>query len=204
VTADIGDVVADPAGVTVDLVVSAEPALDRAVVAAAVAGVAGGRAKRRRLAGALAARPAVLTDGRSPAPRVIGDLLIALRAAGVTVISPPACADEEIVALLGTCRSARDRLIVLLMARAGLRRGEVCGLRRSDVHLLADSRRLGRTCTWCGGRTTLTGRGPSLAGSGSCRWTSSPCRPSTLTSSSGCGAWHPTSGPIAVPGQAAG
>src|SRR5260370_2335856 len=29
------------------------------------------------------------------------------------------------------------------MARAGLRRGEVCGLRRSDVHLLADSRPLG-------------------------------------------------------------
>ena len=60
--------------------------------------------------------------------------------------------DEEIVALLGACRSARDRLIVLLMARAGLRRGEACGLRRSDVHLLPDSRRLGcevarRTCT---------------------------------------------------------
>jgi integrase len=46
------------------------------------------------------------------------------------------------VALLGACRSARDRLIVLLMARAGLRRGELCGLRRSDVHLLVD-RRLG-------------------------------------------------------------
>ena len=29
------------------------------------------------------------------------------------------------------------------MARAGLRRGELCGLRRGDVHLLADSRRLG-------------------------------------------------------------
>jgi len=51
--------------------------------------------------------------------------------------------DEEIVALLHACRSARDRLIVLLMARAGLRRGEVCGLRRSDVHLLLDSRPLG-------------------------------------------------------------
>jgi integrase/recombinase XerD len=51
--------------------------------------------------------------------------------------------DEEIVALLGGCRSARDRLIVLLMARAGLRRGEVCGLRRGDVHLLPDSRVLG-------------------------------------------------------------
>jgi integrase/recombinase XerD len=51
--------------------------------------------------------------------------------------------DEEIVALLRACLSARDRLIVLLMARAGLRRGEVCGLRRSDVHLLIDSRPLG-------------------------------------------------------------
>ena len=39
--------------------------------------------------------------------------------------------DEEIVALLRACLSARDRLIVLLMARAGLRRGELCGLRRS-------------------------------------------------------------------------
>jgi integrase/recombinase XerD len=51
--------------------------------------------------------------------------------------------DADIVALLGACGSARDRLIVLLMARAGLRRGEVAGLRRSDVHLLADSRELG-------------------------------------------------------------
>lgn len=51
--------------------------------------------------------------------------------------------DEEIVALLRACRSARDRLVVLLMARAGLRRGELCGLRRSDVHLLTDSRPLG-------------------------------------------------------------
>jgi integrase/recombinase XerD len=51
--------------------------------------------------------------------------------------------EEQIVALLRACRSARDRLIVLVMARAGLRRGELCGLRRSDVHLLVDSRRLG-------------------------------------------------------------
>jgi site-specific recombinase XerD len=51
--------------------------------------------------------------------------------------------DEEILALLRGCRSARDRLMVLLMARAGLRRGELCGLRRSDVHLLLDSRALG-------------------------------------------------------------
>ena len=52
-------------------------------------------------------------------------------------------ADADIAALLGACLSARDRLIVLLLARAGLRRGEAAGLRRSDVHLLADSRLLG-------------------------------------------------------------
>ena len=52
-------------------------------------------------------------------------------------------ADADIVAVLGACRSARDQLIVLLMARAGLRTGEMLGLRRSDVHLLADSRALG-------------------------------------------------------------
>jgi integrase len=56
--------------------------------------------------------------------------------------------DEEIVALLRACRSARDWLIVLLMARAGLRRGELCGLRRSDVHLLPDSRLLGCEVGW--------------------------------------------------------
>ncbi|MGH3190863.1 MAG: tyrosine-type recombinase/integrase [Streptosporangiaceae bacterium] len=51
--------------------------------------------------------------------------------------------DDETVRLLQACLSARDRLIVLLMARAGLRRGEVTGLRRSDVHFLMDSRALG-------------------------------------------------------------
>ena len=51
--------------------------------------------------------------------------------------------DEEVVALVAACRSARNRLMVLLMARAGLRRGELCGLRRSDAHLLADSQVLG-------------------------------------------------------------
>jgi integrase len=51
--------------------------------------------------------------------------------------------DAEITALLGACLSARDRLVVLLMARAGLRRGEMCGLRRCDMHLMPGSRALG-------------------------------------------------------------
>ncbi len=52
-------------------------------------------------------------------------------------------ADADIAAVIAACRSARDRLIVLLLARAGLRRGEAAGLRRCDVHLMADSRPLG-------------------------------------------------------------
>lgn len=51
------------------------------------------RAKRRRLAQALSDNPAVLADGRSPGPRVIADLLLALRKAGAARISAPVCAD---------------------------------------------------------------------------------------------------------------
>ena len=70
---------------------AAEPGLDRQR-SMSVRRVAAGRAKRRRLAQALLDRPSLLTDGRSPAPRVAGDLLIALRQAGAVIISPPVCA----------------------------------------------------------------------------------------------------------------
>jgi hypothetical protein len=81
-----------PAGVVVGLVTDVEPDLDPAMITDVVALVAAGRAKRRRLAQALLDRPAVLADGRSPAPRVVGDLLIALRKAGADSVSPPVCA----------------------------------------------------------------------------------------------------------------
>jgi hypothetical protein len=67
--------------------------MQRKDIEAAVSSVAGGRAKRRRLAQALLDRPAVLTDGRSPAPRGVADLLIALRDAGAADVSAPVCAD---------------------------------------------------------------------------------------------------------------
>jgi hypothetical protein len=86
------EVLTDPIGVVVDLVCGADPALERVLVEAVVAGIAGGRAKRRRLAQALLDRPTLLADGRSPAPRVVADLLIALRKAGAEQISPPVCA----------------------------------------------------------------------------------------------------------------
>jgi integrase/recombinase XerD len=45
--------------------------------------------------------------------------------------------------LLRACRSARDRFIMMAMARAGLRSGEVTGLRREDMHLVPDATVLG-------------------------------------------------------------
>ena len=52
-------------------------------------------------------------------------------------------ADVEVLGLLRACRSARDRFIVMAMARAGLRSGEVTGLRREDMHLVPDAAMLG-------------------------------------------------------------
>ena len=87
-----GRAVADPIGLVVDLVVAVEPDLTAQQIRTAATAVAGGRAKSRRLAADLAARPGVLLDGRSPAARPVGDLLIALRRAGATTVSLPCCA----------------------------------------------------------------------------------------------------------------
>jgi hypothetical protein len=89
--AGVPDVLGDPLGVVVGLVTGLDPGLDAAGVADVVAGVAAGRAQRRRLAQALTERPGVLLDGRSPAPRVVGDLLIALRKVGAVSTSAPCC-----------------------------------------------------------------------------------------------------------------
>src|SRR2546430_5032294 len=86
------DMLADPIGVVVDLVAGYESTLDREAIGAVVSGMAGGRTKQRRLAQALTDRPTLLIEGRSPAPRVVGDLLLALRIAGADGISPPWCA----------------------------------------------------------------------------------------------------------------
>jgi len=75
----------------VTLIAGVEHGLGRDAIRAAVTAVAGGRAKQRRLALALATRPGVLSDGRPPGPRAVGDLLIALVAAGASQISPPVC-----------------------------------------------------------------------------------------------------------------
>jgi hypothetical protein len=92
VPAHAPQVLADPLKVVVDLVRKVEPGLDRQAIGEIAQRVAAGRAKRRRLAQALLDTPALLVDGRSPAPRSVGNLLIALRQAGALNISPPVCA----------------------------------------------------------------------------------------------------------------
>lgn len=89
----IPEVALDPLGLIVDLVEGREPGLDRDVIVQVVTGVAGGRAKRRQLAQALTDKPELLSEGRSPAPRGVGELLVALRRAGAVSISPPLCAE---------------------------------------------------------------------------------------------------------------
>jgi hypothetical protein len=86
------EALADPIGTVVSAVTAADSAVDRDTVRQVVEQVGGGRVKRRRLAAALAADASVLGSGRSPAPKVVGDLLIALRAAGASSICLPCCA----------------------------------------------------------------------------------------------------------------
>ncbi len=91
-TVFVPEVIDDPIGVVVDVVRRTGCTLDDTSLEEVVLTVAGGRAKRRRLAQALLDQPTVLIDGRSPALRVVGDLLLGLRAAGATTISAPVCA----------------------------------------------------------------------------------------------------------------
>ncbi len=100
-------VIADPIGVLCAAVGAVEDGLLPEQVRVVIEAVAGGRAKRRKLAQAVADRPAVLEDGRSPAPRAVGELLVALRAGRPRCGSCPpddgADPTEAICAVVATC-----------------------------------------------------------------------------------------------------
>ncbi|MER7968010.1 tyrosine-type recombinase/integrase [Streptomyces sp. NPDC096080] len=51
--------------------------------------------------------------------------------------------DEQIRRMIAAAPSARDRFLIALLARTGLRIGEALGLHRGDMHLLASSRVVG-------------------------------------------------------------
>lgn len=61
---------------------------------------------------------------------------------------PEAFTPEQSQVLFACCGRPRERFMVRLMHDTGLRIGEALGLRREDMHLLPDSRRLG--CTLVG------------------------------------------------------
>lgn len=64
------EVIADPIGVVVDLIVEREPGLDRSTITRVVEQIAGGRVKRRRLACALLDRRQFsMTAARRPLAR---------------------------------------------------------------------------------------------------------------------------------------
>ncbi|WP_280426309.1 tyrosine-type recombinase/integrase [Nocardia carnea] len=52
-------------------------------------------------------------------------------------------APDQIDALIGQTRRARDRFLIGLLACTGMRIGEALGLRREDLHLLSSSREFG-------------------------------------------------------------
>ncbi|MGO9972482.1 MAG: tyrosine-type recombinase/integrase [Solirubrobacteraceae bacterium] len=56
---------------------------------------------------------------------------------------PQTVSIEQFAGLMAACRTWRDRSILALLGRAGLRRGEAVSLRMSDVHLADSSRELG-------------------------------------------------------------
>jgi hypothetical protein len=131
--------VCDPIGLIVDLVAAAGHQLTPEQVRTVVTAVAGGRAKSRRLAAALAERPGVLVDGRSPA------------AAGRWRVAPRAARGRchgGRAALLRWVRQATADLppsrpeLVLLGLRAAHRT-----LRRLWKHQTAPLPRPGRTTT---------------------------------------------------------
>ncbi|MGO9958300.1 MAG: tyrosine-type recombinase/integrase [Solirubrobacteraceae bacterium] len=56
---------------------------------------------------------------------------------------PATASVEQFVGLMAACRTWRDRSILALLGRAGLRRGEAVTLRVSDVHLAESSSEVG-------------------------------------------------------------
>ena len=56
---------------------------------------------------------------------------------------PATVAVEQFAGLMAACRTWRDRSILALLGRAGLRRGEAVTLRLSDVHLAESSQEVG-------------------------------------------------------------
>jgi integrase/recombinase XerD len=63
-------------------------------------------------------------------------------------VEPRTASLEEYVAMMTAAGSLRDKLLITMLALTGMRIGEALGLRRSDMHLMANSRAVG--CSYTG------------------------------------------------------
>ena len=77
-------------------------------------------------------------------PPVVARPLHRLPRSGLS--EPRTASLEEYVAMLAIAGSVRDKLLITVLALTGLRIGQVLGLRRSDMHLMANSRAVGCSC----------------------------------------------------------
>lgn len=72
--------------------------------------------------------------------RTVSERLLKLSESGVTIRSIPR---EEVQELVHLTTNSRDKFLVVLLYETGMRIGEALGLRRSDMHFLSSSSRLG-------------------------------------------------------------
>jgi hypothetical protein len=86
-----GEVRPEPLDELVDILCRVETSLARAVIRAVAVSVVQQRARQRRLAAELTAAPDVLSTGKSPAPIIVGKLLLALKQAGAQQLAAPVC-----------------------------------------------------------------------------------------------------------------
>jgi hypothetical protein len=129
------EAISDPVGLIVRLVASIEQRVDTQQIREAVVQVAGGRAKRRRLANLLSETPGLLTTGGPPVPWVVGQLLFTLRAAGAESIAAPRC---------GQC----GRVVTYMISRAG-------------CLICSPCRDIPQTCAKCGQQRRVSTPGPT-------------------------------------------
>lgn len=74
-------------------------------------------------------------------PAMVARPVHTLRGSGES--EPRTASLEEYVAMMGAPGALRDKLLISLLALAGLRIGQALGLRRSDLHLMENSRAVG-------------------------------------------------------------
>ena len=79
-------------------------------------------------------------------PAMVARPLHRLPRSGVS--EPRAASLDEYLAMLAVAGSVRDKLLITVLALTGVRIGQALGLRRSDMHLMANSRAVG--CSYPG------------------------------------------------------